>query len=58
MMMTNGEDGDDDNEFMSFFNRQKGMKRNFSDTSDDDLVGFFSAKGIPWPIGIKLQLAA
>lgn len=34
------------------------MKRNFSDTSDDDLVVFFSAKGIPWPIGIKLQLAA
>lgn len=37
------------------------MKCNFPDTSDADLVVvvvFFSAKGIPWPIGIKLQLAA
>ena len=34
------------------------MKRNFSDTSDADLVVFFTAKGISWPIGTKLQLAA
>ena len=36
------------------------MKCNFPDTSDADLVVvfFFSAKGISWPIGIKLQLAA
>ena len=35
------------------------MKCNFPDTSDADLVYFFFlAKGISWPIGIKLQLAA
>ena len=34
------------------------MKRNFPYTLDADPVVFFSAKGISWPIGIKLQLAA